>query len=657
MKQQIFSLVKKSKSILRSFGVLSFFLVISLNIIQLDLHAQEQASLSVSSISEKLKRKANAVVRFDDTKVILKAYDEYEEISSSAITVFSEEESGLLRFRAFYKEGSEKISEIALSYYNKDGELMKKVKSKDIEDQLASSASELVGDNRLKTYRYVPTQYPVTIVARYKKTSRNTMFLPTWFPILDYNISVQNSSYKLENTSSLPLRWSPRNFQNYKNINATDLSFYIEDQAAVESESYSPSLYEVFPIVYVIPEKYSYEGNSGSHRNWLEFGSNKYRQFLSDKNNLNAQRTKKDLESKINTNVEIRELIKALFNFVQEQTRYILITLGDGGYAPLTAQKVHDVKYGDCKALSFYLKSLLELYGISSNYVQIHADSDIPLDLYEDFAHPAPSNHIILNVPMEEDTIWLDCTSHDNPFNYLGSFTDDRLGLEVTPEGGRLVRTPSYSINENVQMLTGEITIDKYGQIESKIDRVGSGLFYEDGIGLSKLSQKEKMEYLTTYLFKKFNRLKIISNDLSLNEADITYKESYDFTASDYATVSGDYMLLDYKYLSLPIVELTTNKGRVNDIFFPRDHRYVQTMKYNLPAGYSLNVPAAVTISDVYGSYNRVVEKSNDGSYVITRTYEQFKGRYPSEDYTKIKYFFDLVRRAEEDKFSISIIN
>ena len=41
---------------------------------------------------------------------------------------------------------------------------------------------------------------------------------------------------------------------------------------------------------------------------------------------------------------------------------------------------------------------------------------------------------------MPGDTIWLDCTSNDDPFNFLGDFTDDRLALQVDESGGTLVR-------------------------------------------------------------------------------------------------------------------------------------------------------------------------------------------------------------------------
>jgi hypothetical protein len=55
-------------------------------------------------------------------------------------------------------------------------------------------------------------------------------------------------------------------------------------------------------------------------------------------------------------------------------------------------------------------------------------------------------NHVILCVPDQKDSVWLECTSSSNEFNELGTFTENRYALLITDEGGALVPTPkSYS--------------------------------------------------------------------------------------------------------------------------------------------------------------------------------------------------------------------
>ncbi|MCK7533460.1 MAG: hypothetical protein MZV63_21720 [Marinilabiliales bacterium] len=74
--------------------------------------------------------------------------------------------------------------------------------------------------------------------------------------------------------------------------------------------------------------------------------------------------------------------------------------------------------------------------------------------VYKDFVDNQ-FNHAILCIPLQRDTVWLDCTSQTLPFNYLGDFTDDRYALLITPDGGKMVRTPAFTRKENLTERTG----------------------------------------------------------------------------------------------------------------------------------------------------------------------------------------------------------
>lgn len=618
------------------------------------LVAQDDLQLSSLLIPKELQKGASVVVRYDDTEVRLKGRDEYEVAYSYAMTVMNSAGLQALEFVAPYKDGSEKLSHIELSYHDLMGQVLKEVKTKELEDQAASSASELIGDGRIKKYTYIPLDYPVTVKVSYKRSSRNTMFLPSWIPIRNFRTSIQSSTYTLINQSQIPLRWSLRNLDQYSSIQASPNLFVLKDQVAITPEPYSKSMMEMLPLVFVIPEHYSYEGKEGYHTNWQEFGANMYQQFLTGKSDLDHNKVKKDLAQYIDPQGGKRDIVKALYDYVQEHTRYIFISLGDGGFAPLTAQKVHDVKYGDCKALSFYMKSLLEVYDIPANYVQVHADVDIPLDVFSDFAYTSPSNHVIINVPLEQDTIWLDCTSQLNPFNYLGSFTDDRLAFEIHPDGGHLVRTPRYDLEDNVHIQSGSISLSDDGHMTATIDQESRGLFYEDGLRFTLLSAPDLDEYLKTDLFDDLNRLVINAQSFQLDEEAVICSEHYELEASGYSERAGDYLLVNYSFIKLPVPRLPSDKHRKNEVYFPRDVRYVRALIYDLPTGYRMKLPEDKIIEDDYGSYKRRVEEVQPGKYKITRTFDQFKGLYPASDYNNIKRFFDLIIKAEREKFSIS---
>ena len=131
------------------------------------------------------------------------------------------------------------------------------------------------------------------------------------------------------------------------------------------------------------------------------------------------------------------------YEYVQSKTRYVSIQEGIGGLQPFPASIVDKYGYGDCKALSNYTVALLQEVGVKSFYTKIRAGEGEP-DLLLDF--PAQqTNHVVVAIPNDKDTIWLECTSQTNPFGYTGSFTGDRYALMITEEGGKIARTPSFS--------------------------------------------------------------------------------------------------------------------------------------------------------------------------------------------------------------------
>ena len=66
---------------------------------------------------------------------------------------------------------------------------------------------------------------------------------------------------------------------------------------------------------------------------------------------------------------------KKIYQYVQDNTRYISVQVGIGGMQPITAKEVDLVKYGDCKGLTNYTKSLLDIVGVKSNYTRLYASA------------------------------------------------------------------------------------------------------------------------------------------------------------------------------------------------------------------------------------------------------------------------------------------
>ncbi len=185
------------------------------------------------------------------------------------------------------------------------------------------------------------------------------------------------------------------------------------------------------------------------------------------------------------------------------------------------------------------MKSLLAAAGIRSHYTLVHA-GDEETDFMEDFTVDQ-FNHIILCVPGAKDTTWLECTSQTSPAGYLGSFTNDRPVLLVTEQGGKLVRTPAYPADQNLQVRNIRAETDENGNLKVACNTRYTGLQQDDYHGVVNYLNKEKqIEYVK-------ERLKLPSFDIK----QLQYKEHADarpvpemeevleLSVPNYASVTG----------------------------------------------------------------------------------------------------------------------
>ena len=125
------------------------------------------------------------------------------------------------------------------------------------------------------------------------------------------------------------------------------------------------------------------------------------------------------------------------------------------------AEYVEKNKYGDCKALTWFMNSMLKELEIPSYPALVMAGEEYGGTTHpEDFSYPS-FNHVILNVPSEN--LWLECTQNHIPTGYLGDFTDNRSVLLISEEGGKLSKTPVISPEKNLGKTKTSIILTEKG--------------------------------------------------------------------------------------------------------------------------------------------------------------------------------------------------
>ncbi|GAB3665982.1 hypothetical protein GCM10028791_41790 [Echinicola sediminis] len=356
-------------------------------------------------------------------------------------TVLSKEGLGHAYIAIFYDELT-RIEDFAGEVRDGvSGKTIEKLKLKNLNDVSLIADYSVFEDNRLKYFELYSGKFPVELEYEYTTKTSGNMSFPAWRPEGKDGQLVKNAELTLIYPESMGVRYHLSNIDQeakvVKEEGKVKAHWRLSNLLAMgEGERHKDSV----AMIKIAPKSFSMEGYHSNLETWDGLGRWIHKVNL-DRELLPASAKQKVAELIDGTENDL-EKIKILYQYMQDNYRYVSIQLGIGGLRPMAAAEVFDLKYGDCKALSMFMHAMLKEAGIKSNYTLVRAGSDED-DIDVDF----PSNqfnHVILQVPFEADTVWLECTSSTLPAGFLGDFTMDRHVLVVDEGGGKLMKTPSY---------------------------------------------------------------------------------------------------------------------------------------------------------------------------------------------------------------------
>jgi tetratricopeptide (TPR) repeat protein len=171
--------------------------------------------------------------------------------------------------------------------------------------------------------------------------------------------------------------------------------------------------------------------------------------------------------------------LRAIYNYVSLQYRYVAISFGIGRYQPHSATEVLGNYYGDCKDKHTLLAALLDAAGIRAYPALINSrlsvDTDVP--------SPAQFDHIITVVPQGQTFLWMDTTTEVAPFGYLLQPLRGKPALVIMPEKFRFETTPVNSPlgNRTAGLITARIGPD--GTLQAHVqfnDRGDAEIYYRN---------------------------------------------------------------------------------------------------------------------------------------------------------------------------------
>jgi tetratricopeptide (TPR) repeat protein len=164
--------------------------------------------------------------------------------------------------------------------------------------------------------------------------------------------------------------------------------------------------------------------------------------------------------------------LRAIYNYVSLQFRYIGVAFGIGRYQPHSAAEILVNQYGDCKDKHTLLAALLTAAGFHVHPALINSARDLDPDV------PAPSqfNHVISVVERSSNLTWLDTTTEVGPLGYLiPQLRDKQALLIVENKPPQLLTTPAQLPFQSVELFKLDGKLDKEGTLEAKVERTDRG--------------------------------------------------------------------------------------------------------------------------------------------------------------------------------------
>lgn len=599
-----------------------------------------------NDIPQNLKETANACVRWDDVNINITSKKDMVITTKRIVTVFNE--SGMESINAVeHHDKSTRIKSMEAVIYNGSGTEIKKIKRKDFRETSVSQGS-IITDNKAVYLDYTPIAYPFTVVYTSEIESSNTAFIPAWNPVKSYFESIENAKITVRAAPDLGFKYKAFNIDGIANVQPTTdgVTITLENFAARKSEEYSPYFRTFMPNVLFGLTSFHLEGVDGSAKTWDEFGSWIYNSLLQGTDELTVE-TQAKIKALVGDEKDPIKIARIVYNFVQSKTRYISIQLGIGGWKPMLAKDVDRLGYGDCKALSNYTRALLKTVGVPSYYTIIYSGQR--RDLQEDFVS-MQGNHAILALPVGEKMYWLECTSQTDPFGYQGTFTDSRIALLVKPEGGKIIKTHEYRVDENSQHSIGSFIINEEGNFSGTVSIKSKGTQYNNKAGNEMKSSDDASKFYKNY-FGHINNLKINKLNFSNNKDDVEFSEEIAFEAVKYADNVGGRMLVNVNAFN-PIRSVPQRyRVRNNPFELSRGFYDYDEISIEIPIGYALEAkPDNVEVKEPFGVYKAEFEVVNPTKIIYKRTYQSYAGSFDKNQYENFRKFREQVARNDNSK-------
>ena len=409
--------------------------------------------------------------------------------------------------------------------------------------------------------------------------------------------------------------------------------FFAAEVPAVAPEPAMPPLQEVLGFVHV-----------STYKNWKDLG-HWYWGLVKDQFDIDDETRKlaKKITEGKTTDVD---KVKAVYEWVTKNTRYVALEFGIYGYKPRRCVQTVARGWGDCKDKATVITTLLNEVGIPTTMVVLR--TQMKGDFRSSVASFAPFDHAIAYVPSMN--LYLDGTAELTGINELPRMDIGALGLLVNQGNTEMTHVPNVAPEKNFVRREVKAQVSKTGDTKLEFDYTTGG-FNAPQWRSQYQSEATRTERINNDLGREYPGFEIAPGNQGIQTSDLTRVEEpvrikVRGSAPSFARHEGN-------QLSMAVTEsfrLTPNYAslsqRRHDVRLLAFSTLEDQYTIKLPAGAKIvSAPSNASQDGPFGSYSVSVQTDHDQVTVASRVLIKVD-RVTPKDYPAWKSFCEAADRA-----------
>jgi tetratricopeptide (TPR) repeat protein len=298
-----------------------------------------------------------------------------------------------------------------------------------------------------------------------------------------------------------------------------------------------------------------------------------------------------------------KEKVKALYDYVAKNFRYVSLSLGQGRYQPHSAADIMVNQYGDCKDKHTLLAAMLAATGMRAYPVLMNSsrklDADIP--------SPGQFDHVISAIPLGNETLWADTTAEVAPAGLLSPALRDKKALMIPTAGpAHLETTPAEPPFLSTELVSIEGAVDDLGKVTAHTRMVLRGDSEMYMRMMFRRTPRANWKALGPVLGMAAGLRGDVTDIKTTDIADLEkpFEVEFNVSRNDFLDWSSKKLKVELPFPPLTLATLSSRKANSTkpiQLGPPIDVSY--RLKLTLPSKYQARLPVPLKVTRDYGEY------------------------------------------------------